>query len=79
MSQALKLGTYELVQKASGVDEENKLKGQEIAIEVKMGDESLGFMSYDKESDTWSIVNKGAKSMSGYKGKTGDLIENTLV
>ncbi len=71
---ALSNGTYTLVQNSTVED-------KEIGIEIKHGDISLGFLTYDPdvdESQRWGLQLPNDTTIYGYGGVTGTQIYNML-
>ncbi len=69
-------GLYELVQYKNG------LTGQQISLEVKLGDTTLGFLTYDSVNDSWGLEatkNSGTVTYYGYNGITSERINNKLI
>lgn len=71
--------TYQLLKSVS-FDGEGKpiLADQQIAIEVRLGSRSLGFVWYDESSDTWYLCQSG-KDFAGYNEHKEEIGNNVLL
>ncbi len=76
LKERLEDGTYRLEQTDSG------LTGQEIALELKLGGDSLGFLTYTTDSTTGKITSWGifqdTKTLEGYGGTQTEIGNNVL-
>jgi len=59
-----------LVQKSTG------LTGNQIAIELRLDGEPMGFLKY--ETGVWCVQLTDGTTMTGYDGRVGEIAENTL-
>lgn len=71
LSRAIKEHTYTLVQRSTA------LTDQEIAVEMLLGGNHLGFVTYDEANDTWALLVNG-QEMSGYEGMVTEIANNIL-
>ncbi|MBQ9747135.1 MAG: hypothetical protein IJW21_09985, partial [Clostridia bacterium] len=72
LSTAIDTEKYKLVQT-------DNPQGQEIAIELKMGGNSLGFITYEKNGNEvmWGLK-RSTGTIYGYGGKSGELGDNVI-
>ena len=70
---AIKNNKYHLVTKSNG------LKNQEIAIEVMIGTESIGYVVYDNIEDVFKLyVNETNDQVKGYEDKVDNLLSSVI-
>ncbi len=65
-------GTYDLVTS-------RELTGQQIALELILGENSLGFIYYDTVQNKWGIKKTDGSTVFGYGGITDRVHENELI